>query len=331
MKSTIDPSEISVVVRGLVNPFTKRSLESVRATLPGAQIIFSTWKGQDTAGLEYDELVTSEQPPAVYMARSDDPTQVKLMTGNNQIVASRNGLAVATRPYTIVTRTDIVLTGTGFIDLFLKYNRGQSSGIFKKKVVMLPTYNPRRAKIKLLFSACDWFYFGLKEDLCELFNIPLFEEQNALGEKKDGHYAVSENFEAEQYLWSTFIKEHYPIDLPSPNYFSQASLRESERSYAQNTIMAPATMVNVLCLKMPHAGYSARPILSQGLYTFNDYLKLCRKYDTHPVRYVPNPLEDIVYRTILGTRFLLRRIAPSLYGTVIGFIRARRTDDNASQ
>jgi hypothetical protein len=121
--------EISVIVRGLIvgagetdekKKFTKRALLSVRQHLPGAKIILSTWKGSDVDGLDYDELILNDPPVAPTLLKSDGT--LKFMTGNNQIVAMRNGLEKSQQKYTLTMRSDMVLLGTRFIDYFLKFN-----------------------------------------------------------------------------------------------------------------------------------------------------------------------------------------------------------------
>jgi len=326
-KSTIDPKEISVVVRGLIvgndqadekKKFTKRSLASVRKYLPGAQIILSSWEGSDVSGLDYDDLVLTKPLDGLYtMSPNGKP---KLMAVNNQITTSQNGLKKVRGEYTLNMRSDMILAGAGFIDYFIKYNEGGDGELFKKKVVVLPTYNPRRPT-KYLFNICDWFFFGLTEDIKNLFDIPLMNEDAMRGEKINGYYPWDKNFESEQYIWTTFLKKYKDINFPYNYYFTEEALKSSEESYARNTIMVPAHKAKIMCLRMPHAGYGAYPILSHGLYTFNEYKKMYNRYNTPRIFYVPNPVEDLLYFIFLDLRLFIKKASPNLYKKIINLIR----------
>ena len=104
--------DISVVVQGPIHTqdnLTKRVLESVRTHLPDAELILSTWKGSQIDGLDCDVLLLN-----------DDPGAINGYNVNRQIVSTRNGLQKATRTYAVKLRTDMQLTGTGFIDFSSK-------------------------------------------------------------------------------------------------------------------------------------------------------------------------------------------------------------------
>lgn len=330
-------SDISVVIRGLIvgngdsdpkKQFTKLSLLSVRKHLPGAQIILSTWKGSDVSGLDYDEVVFSDPPTDIFFMQPDGTR--KFMAINNQIITAHAGLERVTRPFALLTRSDMTLTGTSFIQYFEQFNQDVPGGIVKKRIVMLPTYNPRRSPVfNLLFNPSDWFYFGLAEDVKKLFNIPLMGDQDLFGEKIDGCYKHELNYEAEQYTWSAFVKKYTGKNpLPAPRYYSDALLQESEESYVRNTIMVPAPDANLLCLKMPFAGYGARPILSQGLYTFQEYKKLYNRYSDKKIVFAYNPFENFAYTLALGFRVWLRKLSPKIYKKFVNHVRKSHGSQN---
>ena len=59
-------ADISVIVQGKIigngldNEITKRVCESIRRLMPEAQIILSTWEGENTDGIPYDKLVLNK-------------------------------------------------------------------------------------------------------------------------------------------------------------------------------------------------------------------------------------------------------------------------------
>lgn len=327
MEKSIDSKNISVIVQGLVvgagdidkgKRFTERCLYSLRKYLPDAQIIFSTWERCDTDNLDFDVLVKGVEPEDIFMS-FDDGTS-KLMTVNNQIISTQNGLRLADRPYTLKVRSDILLSGTNFIKYFEKYNKNNDSQFLKKRVVTLPTYNPRKGA-KFLFDPSDWVFFGLTEDIKNIFDIPTMKEEGLKGEKKNGHFLIKNNLEAEQYIWTNFLSKYKKIDLSSINFFSEELLKESEASYARNLIMIPAQKIKVKCLKMPNAGYGARPWLSQGLYTYSDYRRMYNKYNDKKISFIPNIAEEVCYFLAYKSRLLIKNIAPGAYRRIVNFVR----------
>lgn len=327
MIEVIESKNISVIVQGLVvgatdvdgeKRFTERCLNSVRKYLPDAQIIFSTWERCNTDNLNCDVLIKGVEPEDIFMSFSDGT--LKLMTVNNQIISTQNGLKASDRPYALKIRSDILLNGTSFIKYFEKYNKNNDSQFLKKRVVTLPTYNPRKGA-KFLFDPSDWIFFGLTEDIKNIFNIPIMKEDDLKGEKKNGHFLIKNNLEAEQYIWVNFLSKYKKINLPSINFFSEELLEESEASYARNLIMMPAQKIKVKCLKMPNAGYGARPWLSQGLYTYSDYRRMYNKYNDKKIPFIPNIAEDICYFLAYKSRLLIKNTAPGAYRRIVNFVR----------
>src|SRR5690606_685709 len=123
----------------------------------------------------------------------------------------------------------------------------------------------------------------------DLFDIPLIDVSKLKGEPVNGFHPVVKNFGCEAYIWTTWLKKHGQATVPNQAYWSEEAFKESERSYALNTIMSPASVIKVKCLKMPRAGYGARPWLSQGLYTFTEYQRLYNLYHSRPVAVSFNP------------------------------------------
>jgi len=318
---------ISAVVQGPVvgsgerdknKRFTQRSLESVRKILPEAQLILSTWKGADVRGLDYDVLLLNDEPERIDFAWPNGI--LHQMTVNLQIISTRNGLEKADRQYAIKMRADTVLEGAGFIEYFKKYNKNKDSDILKNKVVVLPTYNPRK-KTKLLFDVCDWFFFGLTDDVKDIFSIPLMDKNKLNGQKINGYHLMSDNYCAEQYIWTSFLKKYKNFYFPYYDYFTPETFALSEKSYVNHTIMVPANRAQIKCLKMPGAGYGARPFLSQGLYSFNGYKNLYNTYNAKKIFYFPNPVEDALYFVLFNLRMIVKNFSPWLYRGVVNFIR----------
>ena len=266
----IDSSEITVIIKGLIvgkknddysDRYTYRSIESVRKYLPKSKIILSTWAGSDVSDLNPDEVIFNEDPGKLEMLSSDHK-QISHISINNQIITSSKGLENVTTKYSLIIRSDMVLTGTGFIKYFEKYNKHDCFGYLNKKILVLSTYSPSRlykyksffnqldleSFDKFFFDISDWVYFGLTEDLKNIFSIPLINKNNLNGPKVNGYHLISENLSPEQYVWINFLRKYEDIDSSHINYFSAKRNSKSEESYAKNTIMINISCFNIKSL-----------------------------------------------------------------------------------
>lgn len=184
----IESKDISVVVQGAISKEeTPKCLKSVRKFLPDAEIILSTWEGSDVSALDglYDILLLNKDPGCGYYYKNETGTKSNNL--NRQLVSTQEGLKKATKTYALKIRSDIILTSNKFLKYFDYYpKRDEKYSLFKHKIVassigsrfVLNDYlNINQiAEIKLAFHISDWWFFGLKEDLVQYFDVPLVEE-----------------------------------------------------------------------------------------------------------------------------------------------------------
>lgn len=177
----IDAINISVIVQGAINKtVTLQCLKSIRKYLPEAEIILSTWEGSDVSQLcgLYDILVLNKDPQAVVF----DDKKNKLNNLNRILVSSKNGINAATRKYVLRLRSDLVLKNNNILKLTDEFEvRKKESSLFKNKIFAYEVFSMKydflkENKQRMLFHISDWCHFGLKEDLQEMFNLPLVEE-----------------------------------------------------------------------------------------------------------------------------------------------------------
>jgi len=173
--------EISVVVQGPVQNYrgriqaegsTGRCLQSIRQHLPGATIVLSTWQGQALAGLDYDQLVISEDP-----GRNRDGFCPQ--NYHRQVLSTKAGLARVKTPYAMKMRGDNYLVGDAFKSVQQRYKAANPSDrIFEEKVVINSNLFRRfsRCREVILFPS-DFFSFGRTTDLKRIWDQPLFPEQ----------------------------------------------------------------------------------------------------------------------------------------------------------
>ncbi len=182
----MDYCDITVVVQGPVQTFqdrpqeaniTQKCMASIREHLPGAHIILSTWPDQDLTGLDYDEIVISDDP-GVNVRNYTISGEPQKYNNNRQIVSSREGLKKVKTPYAIKIRSDNYLTGNDFVELQKKYyKRSDKYKFFNERVVVSNTFTRRYAKgFPVAFHISDFFYYGRTEDVLALWDIPLFKD-----------------------------------------------------------------------------------------------------------------------------------------------------------
>ena len=253
----IASKDISVVVQGKIEPkYTGKCLKSIRKHLPKAEIILSTWKNEPIQNLNYDVLILNKDPGA-YVFTSD----VKPQNQNRQIVSTLNGIKKASRKYVLKLRSDIRLNGTKFLSYFAKYQkRNAQCKILQERVLInsLYTREPLTKNKPFLFHPSDWIMFGMKEDLLNIWDIPLAQEpQTSEYFKNNPDMPHVEGFytrwHAEQYIWMSFLKKN-GVDLQFDNYMSYSpELTElSELSIVNNTLLLEyKKQFDIVCQKYP--------------------------------------------------------------------------------
>lgn len=239
----IESRDISVVVQGPVRPDTAECFASVRHVLPGAEIIFSTWSGEDVSGLTCDKIVRSEMPPAFAQH-----IRTGIINNLNRLIRStKAGVAAAERPYLLKIRSDLILTDDRFLRTFNKYRAPGPRTVFTRKVVVPLIYSRTGYRgFRTPFHVSDWAAFGLTEDLRHLYlNTPEVEEPNFtqffLGREKESPYGPTLlRMAPEQYqVLSAFRHYFQDVDMDDCATVSSELSRASDEFIISNFIVAP--------------------------------------------------------------------------------------------
>lgn len=279
----IKSQEISVVVQGAISKdFTKKTLNSIRNTLPDAEIILSTWKGSKVDGLNYDVLVENEDPGSVVFF----PKLDQYYNLNRQIVSTKGGLAKASRKYILKTRSDIELKRAGFLEFFDKFSaRNENIKILKKRVITCNYYAEKPDYMP--FHIGDWVFFGLAADVKNIWEIPLapeleittwFESHPLTPQHQDQSHPLHfyrHRFSAEQYVWSQFLRKYTKLNFDHIFDISPENCEITNLSFANNVVIISPKQYGIRFLKR----YLANE--EKTMYNFYDWQFLYKKYCDH--------------------------------------------------
>ena len=253
----IDTKDISVVVQGAVDKaITPLCLASVREHLPDAEIILSTWEGTKVNGFSYDGLIENPDPGAFPC----DKLQKSVMNNiNRQIVSTYNGLLRCTRRYALKLRSDFYIERPDFLYYFGKYTEYDPEYRFvKERVVGCSVYsrNPRSHIYPLVMPYCpsDFFFFGLREDLLNLFDRELIDDPDEkLFFERYPEYCKYLNYREalcqympEQSIWIGFLKKHIQdIDCICRDHITKNNIVLTEKSFANNLVFCSADQLGI--------------------------------------------------------------------------------------
>ncbi|WP_233219088.1 WavE lipopolysaccharide synthesis family protein [Photobacterium sp. GB-27] len=288
--NSIPFEEITVVVQGPVQTFadrqqedgiTQRCLRSVRQMLPGAHIILSTWKDQDLAGLDYDQLVISEDPGpnTRYYKKNGTPQHYN---NNRQIVSTLAGLKQVQTKYVVKLRSDNYLESNDFINIQQQYkSRCDAFKFLKERVVVPNIFTRKYAKgHRVAFHVSDFFYFGLTEDVLALWQFELIPEFTLTkpGMLNDGYpdYPV----DCTQLLFLNALKQFDPtIHLNGLLDNNKHTIYQSELCMANNLVVASAEDIGLgLCKKFKEKVRVSKPKGKCAHYQYREWQELYKKY-----------------------------------------------------
>ncbi len=293
----VNTEDISFVVQGPINkPSINLCLESIRKYFPGAEIILST-ESQDLSGLDYDVPVIIEDVGIDVLPHSDFKLNVK-----RQIYSTQKGLEKAEKKYTLKVRSDIEFTGNSFLNYFDEFKQSQEEyQVFNKRILVPMILHSRYGT--LLFFPSDWAYFGLTEDIKNLFNIPYntdsnnayFLENNLYNEKtRDDLIELNRNlftcqYWSEQYIFfKCLLANGKKIDFRDWTHVTKETQLESEKYLVNNFfVLDYGKRFNI---KQTKAGYEKGIYeCMKNSYHFKEFVSLYKKYcDTKykiPIQY----------------------------------------------
>ncbi|MCY1740367.1 WavE lipopolysaccharide synthesis family protein [Ensifer sp. SL37] len=230
----IPHSAISVVIQGPIDwSMDDVSLDGVTLTLtrklrellPEAEIVLSTWTDERTHGLLFDKLVLNTPPAAQGDWPGFTPTNV-----NRQIISTTAGLKAADREFALKIRTDMVLQGLRFLEVFNLHRT--SSRLFEderalfKLPIVANNFSSRCTRSilsrlpdhPLPFHPSDHLQFGLRTDLLRLWDVPLQSDDEAfyfIDRSHPNRWRLGElsRLAPEQYIFTECLRKQFDVQL----------------------------------------------------------------------------------------------------------------------
>ncbi|KPW79657.1 hypothetical protein ALQ65_00958 [Pseudomonas syringae pv. coriandricola] len=182
--SAVDSRKISVVIQGPLyrNLSPERNIfaciASIRAHLPQAEIIVSTWRSEDISAIEVDQIVVSDDPGSF---TDDADNQINT---NRMLRSTLRGIQAAARPYVMKMRADHNLTSAA-LAVAGQYDETESAELrlFDTPITATTLYIRDPARFPLLFHISDLVQFGSRDAMLFMWEQPLFERTDLFNQK----------------------------------------------------------------------------------------------------------------------------------------------------
>ena len=307
--------DITVVVQGPVmsqhsqlapDGITATVLQRVRQVLPEATVILSTWAGTDVSGLNADAFIFSDDPGGTRFYPPEARPANPLNNGNRLIVSTRAGLAQVTTRYTLKIRSDLALFHDHFLDYFGRYNAYDPAWhVLKSRILAFPIYSLKfeqrgGATGYRPFHISDWCYFGLTEDLRQLYACPLMPEPETsqwFSTQPRRHPTLWPErwwrYSPEQYVTSQLALHTLGIHLEDGDQNDPLIRQQSDRFIANNFCVLDQWQWGMLSLKLLNTQLTLPDVIYAGLYRHGIW---CQDYQLYANGSLPRGSDPLLPR-----------------------------------
>ncbi len=318
----IKDEDISIVVQGpvlkdatfnITHETTKLACIRLKELFPKCELILSTWDDQVLDGIPYDHLVISDDPGATWFNYEN---YTLLNNCNRLIVSTLAGIKAATRKYVFKVRSDLFLASKDFLDYFYKFPEYNAEYKYvKNRIIAFSIYSVKGHKTSLFtmerpYHISDWAYFGYKEDLLDLYDIPLTEEpefsQWFLTRCKP-FFDIEPHrlwkMPPEQYVTATFLRKHTALNFEHTADNKHNNMERSAKLLANNFLVLDQTQFSLISMKYMNFQLLFEPLLSYTAIFYStwlaDYCRICQ----------PKGLLRLKYKVQILARQLTYRLA----------------------
>ncbi len=272
----IADEDISIVVQGpiiyksafeITDQVTQLVCQRLRKIFPKSEIILSTWEGESVKGIIYDKIIFNKDPGATWFNYDNYDL---LNNCNRLIVSTLAGIKAATKKYVLKLRSDLFISSKNFLTYFEKYPLYNTEYKFVKSRIICFSLNTLHGHRNCLFTMhrpyhiSDWGYFGLKDDLLNLYDIPLVQEpefsQWFLTRCKPFHDIEPGRLwkmPPEQYITSSFLNKFFPISLQHTADTSNNNISLSSKLITNNFLILDQSQFCLISLKYLYFPFSS--------------------------------------------------------------------------
>lgn len=243
----IDSSQITFIIQGPENYAVKQSVSNIRTLLPNAKIILSSTARyrEDVSGV--DNVIVSEDPGALpYTSKKGSRPN----NTNRQIVTTLAGLRLVTTKFVFKLRSDFIFQSDCFLQFFNQYPLHQKGyKIFERKVLACSYFsrNPR-SHHPYPFHISDLIFFGLTEDILNLYDIPLMTDIDYRF-IKSGDEIVCRYHPEQHILLNCLKKNKFAYHCTHFNFVTEKNTTETERIFTSNFVILSFKQLGVLPTK----------------------------------------------------------------------------------
>ena len=293
---TVSPRDITFVCTGKIigkgRYATARSLRSVRKYFPEAEIVLSTWEGEDLSGLDglYDRLVLNKKMEPEYSAHLESCPWKAPNTYDLQQYSVNRGLKACRTKYAVRWRTDFVLQNGDFLKNYNTFNRlfdmyEADCRIFEQRVLIHKTLtvNPHAPDLAFAQHPADLFHFGLTEDLLRLWDgRPMPKgvyDFFCRGAGQPNPCRFASRYIIEQYLWVALLEKAGKA-AAVPEYYLATSPRLKEltdRFFVSNFLIFDQKMLGAVS--------KFDKMQRKQQYRFFSFRHFCNEYTEHVDRH----------------------------------------------
>lgn len=293
---TVSPRDITFVCTGKIigkgRYATARSLRSVRKYFPEAEIVLSTWEGEDLSGLDglYDRLVLNKKMEPEYSAHLESCPWKAPNTYDLRQYSVNRGLKACRTKYAVRWRTDFVLQNGDFLKNYNTFNRlfdmyEADCRIFEQRVLIHKTLtvNPHAPDLAFAQHPADLFHFGLTEDLLRLWDgRPMPKgvyDFFCRGAGQPNPCRFASRYIIEQYLWVALLEKAGKA-AAVPEYYLATSPRLKEltdRFFVSNFLIFDQKMLGAVS--------KFDKMQRKQQYRFFSFRHFCNEYTEHVDRH----------------------------------------------
>ncbi|MBA2656502.1 MAG: hypothetical protein H0U70_05890 [Tatlockia sp.] len=260
--------DITIVVQGpilgeakykVTDEMTKLVCFRLKQLFPESELILSTWEGQNSEGIVFDKLIINKDPGASWFEYDN---KKMLNNCNRLIISTLEGVKAASRKYVFKVRSDLYVVSKKFLNYFDKYKFYNDDCKFvKSRILAFSMWSIQGHKtchftMPKPFHISDWAYFGFKEDLLNLYNVPLIPEpefsQWFLTRCKPFHDVapwVLWRMPPEQHITSSFFNKFTKINLEHTADASNNNCEISAKMIMNNFLVLDQTQFFLISLK----------------------------------------------------------------------------------